>query len=89
MGRKITVKSNKGFKKVFLLKDEPLEDVNDSASLSFCNDLIGKLFEDAIIALGVCICKSYSRQRAYQIQGDRFLMRGPGLPGQHHEDFYG
>ena len=35
-----------------------LEDVNDPTSLSFCDDLIGKLLEDAIIALGVGIRKS-------------------------------
>ena len=35
-----------------------LEDVNDSASLSFGDDLIGKLLEDAIFALGVGIRKS-------------------------------
>ena len=35
-----------------------LEDVNDSASLSFSDDLISKLLEGAIVALGVGICKS-------------------------------
>ena len=35
-----------------------VEDVNDSASLSFSYDLIGKLFEDAIVTLCVGIRKS-------------------------------
>ena len=35
-----------------------VEDVNDSESLSFSYDLIGKLFEDAIVTLCVGIRKS-------------------------------
>ena len=35
-----------------------VEDVNDSASLSFSDDLISNLLEDAIVALGVGIRKS-------------------------------
>ena len=35
-----------------------VEDVNDSASLSFSYDLIGKLFEDAIVTLCIGIRKS-------------------------------
>ena len=35
-----------------------LEDVNDSTSLSFSYDLIGKLFEDALVTLCIGIRKS-------------------------------
>ena len=40
-----------------------LEDVNDSTSLGFCDDLIGKFLEDAIIALAAYTKLQFSDER--------------------------